>query len=379
MVAVLRVGDAGASARTAPAGVALPLYVDYYSLRPAVATPVLSVPLPRAPTSTAGACTLAMGKDTTNRWVFTTEGFPSNSADGAFGLIPCYNVPAGQPLAGDSPKTFATLDAKQTVSTAYRGFISSIVREEAAATDGWRALASPNGRRFYTASVATYGAGFQLVSDGVKTDADGVVSSRTLFPGSDESITAGVLDARAVVLFGGRLYGLCGPADGVGFNTIFQIGSGTTAPTSPTNSFSRLAGVSPLGQAWAFVFANSSDVWVSAERGAVKGAVQLWRKAGLAYALSFSVAFSASLPVYSLTGRVEFGRFVLYGTDGAKLYRYDTAGVAARVTSPATLATASSVSSLRGVFFPGRPTTTPSASASPSRASKTASATKVRR
>jgi hypothetical protein len=375
-VAVLRVGDAVNTIKAA-AGKALPLYVDYYSLRPGVGR-VLSVPLPTTPSvdGKSGACTLAMGKDMTNRWNFATEGFPSNSADGKFGVVPCYNVPVGEDLLGDSGKTFATIDGTQTVSTAYTGFISSIAREEPDANDGWRVFASPNGRKFYTASVAMYDAGFRYVNDASKTNADDAVVSRRIYPGSDESITAGTLDARSIVLFGGKLFALCGPKD-VGANSVFQIGS-SSAPTTPTNTRVLLPGLGVLGQAWAFAFADADTLWVSAERGTVKGSVMLYKKTGANFVLTYTVQFSTK-QIYNLVGRVEFGSYVLYGTDGLKLFRYDSANVAAKINKPVTLATADTSVSFRGVFFAGAPAASPSASVSPSRASRSWSSTKVRR
>jgi hypothetical protein len=381
MVAVVRVGDKSHKTTSVAAGVALPVYVDYYRVRPDVAA-FFSIALPTQSgvTSTgkyAAACTLGAGINSNSypEYNYNTEGFPANAADGSVGMLPCYDVPVGNILIDDSgadlgAKVIATINGRHQADTTVTSWYSRYPME---ANNGWRSLASPNGKKFYTASVAYENAGFRYIPDATKFTADGATwDSRQVF-----SLT-GTLDARAVVLFDGKLYGMSGPLDGAGFNTIFSMGSGS-APVNPTSSYTALSGMTALGQAWAFVFADASTVWVSSEQGPVKGTVQMWSKVGTAFTAGLKVQFAYS-PVYTLAGRVEFDSFVLYGASSSKLYRYDTVGVPAKVTKPAAMATAPLGTVFRGVLFPGRASASPSprATVSPSKgAPKSTSRSKV--
>ena len=288
----------------------------------------------------------------------------SNSANGAFGIIPCYNVPVGATLDGASGKTIALLDRTATVDTSISGFTSQVVRAEAAANDGWRQVASADGRRFYTSSVAEYDAGFRYIASPRTLNAEGAFTTVDVLSNS-----AGTLDARGIALWGGRLYAVTGPAEAA-FNAIFQVGSGSWPPTTTTASYTKLSGLPAggLGKVWTFAFGpDSSSVWVAVERSTgPRGVAQLWRRPASTrpYALAHTVTFDWSNPL--LTARAEFGRTVLYGTSLAGLFRYDTAGVAAGVTSAVRLRSAAAGTQFRGVFFAGAPLTSPSASATPS-------------
>ena len=351
-LAVLRLGDAGAAVGSVAPGTALPL-----PPRPVV-------------DDVAGAytpgCTLAAGRDDAERWHFETEGFPSNSQDRAFGLVPCYDVAVGTALSGSSRKTIARVDRTAAVDTSASGFISQVVSEAPGANNGWRQVASPDGARFYTASVALLDAGYRYISDVGATDATGSFVSVPAFG----SRVAGARDARGVALYGGRLWAAAGPAD-AGWNTLWQIG-GAAAPTAPTTAYTKLAGLpaAGLGSVWTFTFGNSTNaVWAAVERSyAPRGVAQLWQRAASTrpYALALVVTFDPTAPLYVLTSRTEFRRTVLYGTSLGGLFRYDTAGVATGVRSATRLLSADAGTQYRGVMFAGAPVTTPSSSGTPS-------------
>ena len=365
MVAVLRLGDAENSVAGVDAGTALPLYVDYVAVRSSSATVVYSIPLPQGPVEdeATGAvtpgCTLAAGRDS-SLWNFNAEGFPSNSANGAFGIIPCYNVPVGATLDGASGKTIALLDRTATVDTSISGFTSQVVRGEAAANDGWRQVASSDGRRFYTSSVAEYDAGFRYIASPRTLNAEGAFTTVDVLTSS-----AGTLDARGIAFFGGRLYAVAGPAESA-FNAIFQVGSGSFPPTTPTSSSAKLTGMPALGGVWTFTFGpDSSSVWAAVEKSSSpKGIAQLWRRATstASFLKIVDVTFDFSNPLYVLTSRAEFGRTVLYGTSLGGLFRYDTAGLATGSRTAVRLRSAAAGTQFRGVMFAGAPATSPTAS-----------------
>ena len=386
MVAVLRLGSAQTSAATASAGTALPVFIDYYRLGSTSgisttggnSTLLTSIPLPTVSGVTGGkytgACTLGLG---VGDWDYNSEGLPSNTADGAFGLLPCYDVAVGQPIGADARKTIARLDWRHTVDTTTSGFINNWPR---GSTDGWRQVASRDGRSFYTASVAQFQSGFRFIADGSKRTSDGSFASARVFPGTSTTITAGTNDARAIGLYQGRLYAVSGSGD-EGWDALFQIGgAGSFAPREPTNSYVRLT-TAALGRPWTFAFQSPSQVWIAVEkptgaRGVVECYKQFAPSAG--YFKTSAVVLSTSRPVYSLTGRMEGSAFVLYAADRATLYRYDTSS--AQSTAATTLATAPRFGAFRGVLFPAdvAPSTpTPTASISPAPARPSASRSKT--
>jgi len=380
---VVRLGDADFSATSSVAGVALPVYLDYFSLRPTVAR-FMTLPLPTSEAfsgtddapgpRTASACTLAMGSQP-SLWNFEQEGFPSNSGDGAFGLLPCYNVPVGEGINGGSPKTIATFSRAQEVNTLFTGFISSVTLDEPGAVNGWRQVASQNGvTRFYTSSVAAFDARFRYIADPTAVAEDGSFVSRQIFPtaASSTTIKAGAKDARGISIFDGKLYATCGSAD-TGFDAIFFIGS--ALPTVATNSYTKVATVAGLSKPWTFVFADANRLFVAVERTTgTKGVVQLWTKATTTFTLTKTITFSTTLPVRSIASRIESNSPVVYGVTKSALYRYDSASTA---TSATLLASAAADQAFRGVLFAGMPLSSPSRSNSPTR-SKTPSRTKSR-
>lgn len=345
---MLRLGDSETPASDADAGTALPVYVDYYNvLSPATAArPILIIEVPQGPevdeeagTYTPG-CTLARGSDA-SLWNFDKEGFPSNTANGAFGIIPCYDVAVGNTLDGSSPKTIALVDRRHRVDTSLSGYISQQINEEPGSNDGWRQIASATGRTFYTSSVALYDAGFRYIPNPRSLDSEGsFVSTRIL----SSSIKAGNSDARGIALYNGRLYGVTGGGDG--FDTIFQFGTSTwvdrircscrppasqywyqavglfctcaystkahpscplfhrsktltycSSPTSTTSVATKLTGMGPLSRPWTFVFESTSSLWVAVERTSTpRGTVQQWERATptSAWTLSRTVTFSTT-------------------------------------------------------------------------------------
>lgn len=354
-------------------GTALPLFIDYVRLRPSVSV-VNTIALPSVSGDGGAACTLAAGSDP-SRWDFEEEGFPSNSVDMRLGLIPCYNVSEGGNIGSESQKTIALVDSSGQVDSSISGLLGT---GSANGNGGWRQLASADGTSFYTASTASQAGGFRYISNPRALDAQGrFVSTRIL----SSNFAAGNKDARAVVLYAGKLFAMAGPSDAP-FDTLTQLGAGT-APTASTGAFTRLAGIGSLGSAWSFCWgATWTDVFVSVDRPVFRGMVQLWRRstaAGAAFSRVFTIEFSKGSPVRSITGRSEFGRFVLYGTTRSRLYRYDTSGIALRTTQATVVHTAAPGTQLRGVFFGGLPaeTQTPSPTRSPSR-TRTATKTQSR-
>jgi hypothetical protein len=369
MVAVLRLGDADNTVSSVDAGTALPLYVDYVSVRASPARVVYSIPLPAGPVEdeATGAvtpgCTLAAGRDA-SLWNFNVEGFPSNTDNDALGIIPCYNVPVGATLDGASPKTIALVDRTAKVDTSRSGFISQVVRGEAAANDGWRQIASADGRRFYTSSVAEYDAGFRYIASPSTLNAEGAFVAVDVLSNS-----AGTLDARGIAMYGGKLYAVTGSAES-SFNTIFQVGS-SSPPTSTTSSYTKLKGMAALGGVWTFTFGpDANSVWAAVEKSSSpKGLAQLWRRSSstASFAKVVDVTFDYSNALYVLTSRTEFGRTVLYGTSLGGLFRYDTAGVATGVRTAVRLLSAGAGTQFRGVMFAGAPVVSPSRSNTPTR------------
>ena len=377
-MAVVRIGSEAFNARTAPAGAALPVTVDYILARRSSYAGRLSVEMPTAGTRSdvsggySGACTLSVG---IGAWNHDAEGFPSNSADGAFGIIPCYDMIVGGRISGSSPKTIALLSVGIGTNTTVTGRISQGVASDAAT--GWRQVASLNGRQFYTSSVAQTDAGFRYIADGRALDALGGIRSVSLVV-NGSGITAGTRDARGIGIFAGQLYGLAGPGD-AGWDAVFAIRQtpGGALPTSAASvTFVKLPGMTSVRNPWTFVFQDASAVWVSVEGSRNKGVVQLWRRSsrpnhdreqsGGSFAREATVIFSYTQPVYSLAGRWEKGSFVLYGTDSARLYIFDSSWLEQGASMASVLSTAPAHSVYRGVMFPGRPQPSPSETSTPS-------------
>ena len=135
---------------------------------------------------------------------------------------------------------------------------------------------------------------------------------------------------------------------------------------------------------WTFTFQDENNIWVAVEKAASpKGVVQLWRRpsasATALFVSTWTVTFSSSRPVLSIAGRWEGTSYVLYGTDSAKLYRYDaTIGVPAKAGFATPVSTAPSGSAYRGVMFGGSAPFSPSRTRSASR-SATPSSSKQRK
>jgi hypothetical protein len=384
-VVTLRVGDDAAPA-SLTGGRALPVYVDVYRTRPTVAR-ILSVPLPTAgytdpvTRTYSGACTLATGS-AVGRWNFDREGFPSNSADGAVIIVPCYDVPVGSAIGGTSLKTIAVLDRSYAVNTSFTGAISMGVKTGTPTpNNGWRQVASPDGASFWTSSVAAADSGYRYIARPMRKTSDGAFVSVAIFPKTTATYKAGANDARGIAIYGGKLYATAGSVDS-GFDRVFNIGF-STPPVAPTD-FYKLMMAPQLFSPWTFVFTSQLSLWVAVDRGAGapggRGVVQFWGRNATteSFVLRHTVVFSATQAVLSIAGRVEFGRSFVYGVTPTALLRYDSAGVAAKVTTVLQLAPAAANTALRGVMFPGAPLFSPSRSASPSPKSRTATPTKTR-
>lgn len=375
MVLALRVGDANAD--TSPSTLAQPLFFDVVRLRgggdggaPAV---VASVALPTGREGVAGgasyrgACTLGAGQWLA-RWNFDRDGMPSNTANGMFGLVPCYDVPAGEELTAAARKTIARVDSRLAIDTKLTGFINTGVSLVAGASSGWRQVASADGVvRFYTAGVAGLDGGVRYIADATALTAGGAFVSTALLlsPVAGSSNVPGRRDVRGLSIYKGRLHVVSSTLD-VSWDAITSVGAPGTLPTAPTSSLTRMTPglVSPCN----FVFADSAAVWVSVGNKAAPGTVLLLQRATSgAWSVAHTVVFSFSRFVYSLTGRVEFDRFVVYGADAGSVYRYDTAGVATGVARADVVASAPAGTAYRGVLFAGRSqVTSPSQSESPS-------------
>jgi hypothetical protein len=372
-IVALRVGDGTYGTSAAP-GTALPLYWDWYEARRSDAR-WLSVPVASVAAGASRACTLAAG---TGAWVYDAEGLPSSSANGGYlAFAPCYNVPAGGRIGSTAAKTIAVLDAAGRSATAIgaAGGAGGVSTGARGAATGWRQVASLDGRAFYTGSVAASRYGFRYIGEPGAESTAVRIYGQTPYP--DGSVQGGTNDVRSVAVargyYGGwRLYGSSSSLD-AGWDTVFSIG-GMTLPTGSTGTAAPLKSMAGLRSPWTFVFETRARLWVAVDDGA-KGTVQVWafQSEVLGWARVATVTLSSER-VRSITGRVEFGGFVLYAADRRRVYRYDTV---ARAT--AVVATAAAGTAFRGVALPPRKAVSPSRSASPSRkASRSGTPTRSR-
>lgn len=400
------------------AGRAYRLYLDVYRLRPSPAVRVMTIPLPAAANASAGqrACTLSVGTGAGGGWAASADGLPSLSADGRVGMVPCWDVPAGggiDPAAASKTlaRVFWTASAGGTssVATAGRGAAtvslavdSSLGGElapglRAGANNGWRQVASVDGTTgFWAAAVGATGSGVSYIvpssTEAARPEGSWAVTRVFTVRGG-----AGSLDARSVGFSAnGRLVAASSPLD-KGYDGLFYLGASaaerpTTAGSPAAASFA-LPGIRSLSP-WAFAFDGLTRVWVAVDnspRG--KGTLLQFTFGGSApqapasttWAFSASVTLSSTAPVYSLAGRPEFGRYVLYATDAKRVYRVDTAaaldgdgGSGGGGSGVEVVAVAGPLEAYRGVMrLPARDVSpTPTGSAQP--AAGTASATASR-
>lgn len=115
---------------------------------------IQSIPLPNG-TDGSGyrSCTLAKGKGA-NGWDYDNDGMPAPTTNDTLLMVPCFDVPAGQPIVASSPKTVLIIGNNGVYDT-IAGFSGPA---------GFRYVASVTGTsRFYTVHQPFAGAGIHFL------------------------------------------------------------------------------------------------------------------------------------------------------------------------------------------------------------------------
>ena len=333
-VLVFTAGDASTVGTSLKAGQAFPLRADEVDV--STGHVYATYPLPRVATPGGSpACTVGIS-NTTSYWVQAADGLPSNSADGRFAMLPCFNIPVGSNMTMISSKAVFMLDYYGTISYtaplyAFQGVGSA---------SGVRQVASADGSTFYLAGASADYWGWRYTP---------ARTARTTFfvQGSAGVSADGYADARGVGIFNNTLYGSAGPTDSG--SSLIQVSAGAALPTSDANDASLLI---PASEAWSFVFENATSLWLSVDGGAgAHGSVVHYTQAGGSWALAGTVVLDTNYPVYSIAGRQESSPsgFFVYAASEIAAYRYNTASATSTIIQTANVAGGEYI---RGVAFP---------------------------
>ena len=318
-----------------------------------------------SPSAPGRYCTLATGS---GNWIYDHDGLPSNSENQLLALTICYNEAPGTvasligPGGVDPGKTIVTLAWTGAVTVSapiYSLDYGGVVFES-----GLRQAATVDGSAFWVAGEATSGYGFVYVpSLSNPAPLVQVAGATTAQPGWN--------DARAVVTYMGNLYGVDSSQD-AGWGGVFTIGTGLpTTMGSPAATM--LPGFSGTASLWTIVFQNATQLWAATDGyGPGLGSVVGYSLNAGAWAQTSVQVINPTVAVYSISGRLEGGSFVLYAATAGAVYRWDATSPGA---SPCSIYTPPTKSTVRGVALaPIAPTPsstqtssqTPSATATPS-------------
>ena len=213
-------------------------------------------------------------------------------------------------------------------------------------TGGMRQATTVNGTGFWMSGESATGWGFRYLPSltaGTTNYVSGVTG-----PDFDPSAAQepGEHDARGVTIYAGQLYGSDSMADS--FEGIFTIGSGLPTyepfPNGGTVS-TLLPGFGGDDSIWTFQFQNPTNIWaayanetfVNEQVPTCVGSIAHYVRSGGVWALATasSPCVDALNPVYSISGRVEGGAWVVYATTSSALYRYSMGThVVTRIATP---------------------------------------------
>ena len=331
-ILVFTAGDASTVGTSLKAGQAFPLRADEVDV--STGHVYATYPLPRVATAGgAPACTVGIS-NASSSWLQAADGLPSNSADGRFAMIPCFNIAVGANLTMISSKAVFLLDVngQQSYSAPLYAF------QGLGATSGVRQVASVDGVSFYLAGASADYWGWRYVPS---------LSARTTFfvQGSASATADGYADARGVGIFNNTLFGSAGPSDAG--SAVIQVSMSAALPTTDANDAATLI---PSADAWTFSFESATSVWLSVDGGAgSRGSVVNYKRT-TSWALATTVIVDTNYPVYSIAGRQEgaFG-FVVYAASQIAVYK-----VNATTTSVTTVLIANTAGGeyIRGVALP---------------------------
>jgi hypothetical protein len=313
---ILRVGDG----RAEPAdSVAAPVFLD--EVDPASGSVVGSTPIPTAPAAGQWPLTLSASA--------TSEGQLTLSRDGRYLVLVGYAVPPGQTQVsgGNIPRVIGRVDLHHRVDT-------STLLSDGFAGNNIRGAATVDGTTFFVA-----GAGSKAGTRAVTLGSKGTSEQICMYPGN----------TRAIDIVDGQLY--VTSAHG-GYSGLNAIGHGvSTAPDQESVPVAPISeGMKPAPTGFAFV----GDALYIAER--TSGLIK-FEHAGTSKTArnAYKPVSQLELPgLTQLTGRIEAGKAVLYGTDGDQLYRIIDDG--SKLT-PTPLLAAGPRRAFRGLAF--APTTPP--------------------
>ena len=296
----------GLSSSPYAAGLAWPVRVDEVDTVTNATYRTLS--LPSSSGGGAPACTL--GTASTTNWNQMADGLSSNSQDGQFAIVPCFNIPAGDDMTMISSKSIFLIDKHGSITS------SSPIYPYVGDGDlsGWRQVASVDGTSFYLTGASSDLWGVRYVPS---------LTSRTTFfvAGSAGPASPGYTDARGIGFHSTQgLVATAGPTDAG--DSIFVASSSAALPTTDNNNAYVLNSITTLN-AWSFVVQQASRIWFSADFGAgAHGSIVLWDSS-----LATPVTVDPNYPIFSIVGRTEAwssGHFVIYGASQAGVYRVDT-------------------------------------------------------
>lgn len=329
---VYRVGD-GSAVLTASAA---PVFLDEYTpggvLVQSIAMPI----------SVSGA-----NNRLTASGNVTSEGLLTESADGAFLIVPGYDANIGDSVPGTTARVVARVNA------------SAVFNTTTALTD-----LSGNVRS------ATSTNGTDLWVDG----SSGGIHYATLGSGTSTQLSTTVVNLRATNIFGGQLYV-------TSMSGAFRLATvGTGAPTTTGQTITELPGIdntnltSPYGFFFADLDANTpgEDTVYVADDNTTTGGILKFSLVSGSWVSNGTITAAG---VRGLTGTVSGTTVTLYATSATDLFTFtDPTGYNGSVTSTTatSITTAGTNTAFRGVAFApvqcagGTPTPTPTPSATPS-------------
>ena len=260
----------------------------------------------------------------------------SNSDDGRFAMMPCFNLDVGSDMTMVSSKSIYLIDMHGTVMHS----VPLYPYQDLGAASGVRQVASESGDTFYLAGASADLWGWRYVPS---------LTSRTTYIIQGTSATAaGYADARSVGIVSGFLYGAAGPTDAG--SSFVQIATATaTSDTNAAIDYSPTLLAVGL-DAWSYYL--TSDIFVVSVDGGpgAHGQLNYYIYNGISWALNTNVIVDTSYGIYSTAARLEpfaGSGFVVYAASQVALYRVNMTNYSIRVVHAAATGEA-----VRGVALP---------------------------
>ena len=308
---------------------ALPIFADYIDV--STGTVLRSLPMRSFASENGGACTLGHGTALGN-WNYNTDGLPSNTEDGRFVIVPCFNTNSGDTMTMMGSKTIALIGTNFSVvySRALYPYIDT------AQQSGFLQVASSDATSYWMAGSSRDHSGFRYYSS---------LTARTSMCIHGASCSRENYAVRGIGVYNGILYG---SAVDAGIATLFRFSHSSPLPSSVEQDSIALRGLPLTMSPWTFIFESPTSLWVSVDDSDQwPGAIRHFELRDDAWGALETVTLDSVNPTYSITGRVEGSSFVLYAASCSALFRYDSEAATSRV-----IAVPAAGQHFRGVALP---------------------------